>query len=410
MKFNKASVIAKLELPEGKTDHFVFDDDLPGFGVRIRKGGSKTYLIQYDTSGIKGRMTLGSTAKLTLEQARKLAKIEFGKIAAGENPLTARKAARQQTVVGTFKAAAEGFIAHKKEKAARGERGGRASTMESTERYLLEYAKPLHHLRLREGDLTRSQVSTLLKSINSKRGPVAADRCRSAISAALGWAIRDGLCEDDFHNPAEETNKHSEQTFKGRALSDDEIKAIWNACGDDDFGRIVKLLILTGARRNEIGKLEWTEVKDDLISLPGSRTKNHLPFDIPLTEAALDQIGQRQDRKYVFGRYASSEGFGGFSKAKAHFDAKLTGVAPWRLHDLRHTFSTKLHGDLDIEPHIVEACLNHISGHRASTAGRYNHAKYNPQKRAALEAWARRIAVITGKNVTDLGKHRKRRA
>src|SRR5262249_2745741 len=131
-------------------------------------------------------------------------------------------------------------------------------------------------------------------------------------------------------------------------------------------------------------------------------------FEVPLTAQALALVGERAEgRKYVFGRYASSEGFSGHSKAKEHFDAKLEGVAPWRIHDLRHTFSTKLHEDLDIEPDIVEACINHVTGAKSGVAGRYNHAKYNDQKRAALEAWATRLAVITGKNVVDIGKGRK---
>ncbi len=170
-----------------------------------------------------------------------------------------------------------------------------------------------------------------------------------------------------------------------------EIAAIWNACDEDsEFGRIVKLLFLTGCRRNEIAKLEWDEVGEDLISISSSRTKNHLPFDVPLTDLARGLIGQRPEklRKYVFGRYSTSEGFGGFSKAKAELDAKLgDAVAKWRLHDLRHTVSTRMHEKVSIAPHLVEAVLNHISGTKAGVAGRYNHAAYNPQKRDALKRW-----------------------
>jgi integrase len=374
----------------------------PGFGLRTRDG-KKRFVVQYKLGNQHRRITL--RPNLSKPEAAKEAKKLLGDVAKGIDVQGDRKAARQEAVVGSFKAVIDDFLAYQSTRR-------RPSSLASTKRYLMEYAKQLHGLRLDAG-LGRAQVTAVLKTVAKDHGPVAADRCRSALSAAFAWAIGEGACTADFHNPVTGTNKHSEQAFKGRALSDEEIKAIWTAAGDDDFGRIVRLLILTGARRNEIGKLEWDEVNDDMISLPSERTKNHLPFDIPLTAVAREILGPRPEgRKFVFGRYASSEGFGGFSKAKAHFDAKLGAARqiPWRLHDLRHTFSTKLHEDLDIEPHIVEACLNHVSGHKSGVGGRYNHSKYNPQKRAALEAWANRIAVITGKNVTDIGKHRKRRA
>jgi integrase len=421
-----------------------------GFGLRTR-GGKARYIVQYRIGNQQRRMTLGRA--LSKAQAAKEAKKILGDVARGIDPQAVKQAARTETKVGTAKAVFEGFIAHKKEKAKRGEKGARASTIASTERYLGlakdkdgktlgGYAEPLHRLRLNDNkELGRAQIAAVLNAVAKQHGPVAADRCRSALSAAFAWAIGEGSCSIGFHNPVDDTNKQSEQTFKGRALDDAEIKAIWDATEDaekkedgkfregSDFSRIVRLLLLTGARRDEISRLEWSEVKDGMISLPGERTKNHLPFDIPLTAAARDLIGERDnDRIYVFGRYASSEGFSGHSKAKAHLDAKLGGsVKPWRIHDLRHTFSTKLHEEVqvlkptedgkkkvlvDVEPHVVEACLNHVSGAaKRGVAGKYNHSKYNPQKRAALEAWAKRLAVITGENVTDMTKHpRKKRA
>jgi integrase len=388
----------------GIKDTLVRDKAQEGLFVRTRDDGGKTatsYVVIYRVGKQQRKMTLPDISR---EQARKAAKNILAKVALGQDPQGEKNAKRTASVVGTTRAVFEDFIAHQSTRR-------RPSSLEATKRYLFEYAKPLHGLKL-DASLGRAQVTSVLKSVAKDHGPVAADRCRSALSAAFAWAIGEGACTADFHNPVTGTNKYSEQTFKGRALGDHEITAIWDACGKDDFGIIVKLLLLTGARRDEISRLEWSEVKGDMISLPGSRTKNHLPFDIPLTAVARGFIGSPPDNsKYVFGRYESSQGFSGHSKAKAQLDAKLGDqVKPWRLHDLRHTFSTRLHEDLDIEPHIVEACLNHVSGHKGGVAGRYNHSRYNDQKREALEAWAKRIAVITGKNVTDIGKHRKRRA
>ena len=110
-------------------------------------------------------------------------------------------------------------------------------------------------------------------------GPVSADRARAALSSCFAWAIGEGLAPDLWSNPVAGTNTQASGESPGRALDNDELVAIWNAAGADDFGRIVRLLIFTGCRRNEIAKLEWDEVKDDLISLPESRTKNGLRFD-----------------------------------------------------------------------------------------------------------------------------------
>jgi integrase len=399
--------VKKIEVPidektsEPKGDHIAWDDQLKGFGFRIRRGKNgvrRTWVIQWKNSISQGRESLDAS-KVGADAARRTAKQWLGKAAAGEDPRGDRKARE----AGTFKAAAADFIKHQKEK------GKRASTIYASELYLLKYCKPLHPLRLNSEGIDRAEVSKLLKAIKTAHGPVSADRARAALSSMFAWAIRDGGAATGFNNPVADTNTHSDGGSKGRALKDVELASIWNAADNKtDFGRIMRLLILTGCRRNEIAKLEWQEVDDELISIPGSRTKNHLQFDVPLTPLARSLIGPRPDkpRKYVFGRYSSSKGFGGFSKAKAELDAKLgDAVADWRLHDIRHTVSTGMHEKIGVQPHVVEAVLNHISGAKAGVAGRYNHAAYNPQKRDALERWENHVTVLaakaSGANVTD---------
>jgi integrase len=402
MKLTKGT-INKIDT-EGKADHIQWDDELTGFGLRTRQGADRTrssWIVQYKIGAQQRLMVIGDASKVSAADARKAAQKELAKVELGQDPQKEKKKGRD---VGTFKAAAEAFIEHQREK------NKRPSTIYASELYLLKYAKTLHALRLAPEEIDRVVVSDLLKAIKKAHGPVSADRARAALSSMFAWAIKDGAAAAGFNNPVTDTNTHSEGGSKGRALKDAELAAIWNATGDgSDFGRIVRLLILTGCPRNEIAKLEWDEVQDDLISIPGDRTKNHLQFDVPLTDLARDLIGPRPDRprKYVFGRYSITQGFGGFSKAKAQLDAKLgDAVASWRLHDLRHTVSTGMHEKIGIEPHVVEACLNHISGARAGVAGRYNHAAYNAQKRDALEQWENHITVLaakaSGANVTKL--------
>jgi integrase len=215
--------------------------------------------------------------------------------------------------------------------------------------------------------------------------------------------LREGLV---LSNPVIGTNKPTEERSRDRVLSQDELAAVWRACREDDYGRIVRLLILTGQRREEVGAMAETEIDAAraLWTLPGERTKNRLPHEVPLSRpvlAILEKHPRRSGRTLIFG-----EGIGGFSgwgKAKAALDARMAGagavIAPWRLHDLRRTVATGI-AEIGVPPHIVEAVLNHVSGHKAGVAGVYNRALYTAEKRNALDAWARHV-----RETSNLGCH-----
>jgi integrase len=188
--------------------------------------------------------------------------------------------------------------------------------------------------------------------------------------------------------------KNLTKSERARVLNDAELVAIWNASDPEtDYGRIVRLLMLTGQRRNEIAKLKRSEIDTEqrLIALPPERTKNKRPHDVPLSATALELLrGIAADREYVFGR--SDAGYSGFSRAKARLDDR-SSVAEWTQHDMRRTMATKM-ADLGVEPHIIEAVLNHVSGHKKGVAGIYNRSPYATQKRAALDLWAGHLQTI----------------
>ena len=368
----------------------------PGFGLRTRNG-IKRHVVQYKLGNQQRRITLRPA--LTLVQARNEAKKILGKVAAGVDPQAVKKAARTGATIGTFRHIAVEFIQHQRDTRKR-----REKTVKLTSLYLLQYCKHLHPKKA--DDIQRSDVASTLRSIAKENGAVTADRARAALSACYAWAIGEGLCGDNYSNPVIGTNKQVEEYIPiDRVLKDTEIAAIWNACGNDDFGRIVKLLISTGCRRDEIARLKWEEVDGDLITLPSERTKNHRKFEIPLPKLARDILGDKPEgaTSFVFGRLGS--GFSGFSKAKAQLDAKLGFDKSWRLHDIRHTVSTGMN-ELGVEPHIVEAVLNHVSGYKAGVAGRYNHAAYRDQKREALAHWATYTMGVVTPNVSHLRKRR----
>jgi integrase len=380
-----AQTIAKLELAAGKIDFVFFDDDLQGLGLRLRKGSkgiSYTWIFQYSRNGNAKRMRVGEYPTLSPQAARDIARPWYGAVCQGRDPASEKAQAQiDHDSVGQIVTL---YLADKKDDL-------RQRTFIEAERYLTDYAKRLHATPLR--NVTRADIAALLDRITADHGKATANRVRSNLSSLFIWAQRKGKAES---NPVAFTEKHKEEK-RDRTLTDDELAAIWNAAGDGDYGTIVKLLMLTGQRRDEIGGLCWSEIAGSQINLPPNRTKNGKAHFVPLSEAALALLPKRTDRDHVFGRGDGADGFAGWSAAKAALDKRLGDtVAPWRLHDLRHAMSTGMH-EKGVAPHIVEAIINHISGHKAGVAGRYNHANYSAERKAALDMWAAHVMSLVTK-------------
>jgi integrase len=191
---------------------------------------------------------------------------------------------------------------------------------------------------------------------------------------------------------------------RDRVLTDPELRAIWQACGENDFGWIIRLLMLTGARRDEIGGLCRSEVDLDkgLLEIPGGRTKNHHPLQLSLPSVAvsiLESVPQREGRDSFFG---GGEGpFGAWSYSTLTLGARIAEmqgapIAAWRIHDIRRTVATGM-GELGVQPHIIEAVLNPRSGHKGGVAGVYNRATYESEIKRALALWeSHLISVVEG--------------
>ena len=154
--------------------------------------------------------------------------------------------------------------------------------------------------------------------------------------------------------------------------------------------------------------LRWSEIVGDKIVLPGPRTKNGHEHVIPITaavQAILDERPRTGD--VVFGR---SQGFHGWAWSKMALDQRISdsgvALAHWTHHDLRRSMATHM-AESGTPPHIIEAILNHVSGHKAGVAGIYNRASYEPQKRIALEKWADHVeALVSGKRAATVVKLR----
>jgi integrase len=213
------------------------------------------------------------------------------------------------------------------------------------------------------------------------------------------WAMGEGLLGPNPVNPVIGTNNPQNGPPRERVLDDAELAAIWRACEDDDYGTIVKILALTGCRREEIGGMNWSEIdwNRHALRLPAARVKNKRTHVLPLADLALDiikTIPRQLGRDRVFGDREQGNGFGSWGRYKAALDLRLAGrVAPWRLHDLRRSVATGM-ADLGVLPHVIEAVLNHVSGHKAGVAGIYNRSSYEGEVRAALAVWGGHIKEI----------------
>jgi integrase len=143
--------------------------------------------------------------------------------------------------------------------------------------------------------------------------------------------------------------------------------------------------------------MRWSELDLDIgtWTLPAERSKNHRAHTIALPAAALVIVKSilRTDRDHLFGARADA-GFTSWPWCKQELDRRLgDAVKPWRVHDVRRTVATRM-GDLGVEPHVIEATLNHFSGHRRGVAGVYNRSSYERAVKAALSMWAEHVLSI----------------
>jgi integrase len=389
MKFTDR-LIAAYRPPKDKADHIEFDDDFPGFGFRCREGRC-SWVFQYSigsgSTRTSPRMKLGNYPALPLKQARALAEKLHAKVVDGQHPAAARKIKRAENTDTLGRLVARYLDFQKTELRP-------ASYAEAT-RYLDRYAAPLHGLPLAAVDNKR--ITKLLGEVAEDKGSVTSNRLRTSVMGCFSWAMKNGHHD---HNPVIGTAARKEKT-RDRVLADTEIKALWNHLADDDFGDIVRLLLLTGQRASEIGDLHWSEVDLDhgLISLPGARTKNGRPHEIPMSALVREILQSRprsDGRKLVFGSGAG--GFAGWGKSRERVDRAIAtsrgeALAHWTIHDLRRTTATGM-ANLGEMPHVIEAVLNHVSGQRAGVAGIYNRALYKTEKAQALAKWAAHVLAV----------------
>jgi integrase len=359
-----------------KLEGWLWDTSCVGFGARRQRDGV-FYYLRYRHNGAQVMRSIGRHGSpWTPDTARNRARELLGSVAGGTD-LFAQPLASED-----FAALVERYLERK-------QRALKPTAYSEVARYLRKHAAPLHALKL--GEIDRRTIAVLLGEIETDSGPVARNRARTWLNGFFSWCITEGLVET---NPVQGTAKANEGGSRERVLTQEELRKLWAALGQGSFSDIVRLLLLTGQRRNEIGRLAWSEIDlgRKLLVLPPARTKNSRQHEVPLSAQALAIFARYPHRwEFVF----SERGYMNWSDAKARLDRRLE-IAEWRLHDLRRTCATGM-AELGVQPHIIEAVLNHVSGHKAGVAGIYNRARYEGEMRDALTKWADHVeALIVG--------------
>jgi integrase len=397
MELTKRTV-AGLVLPAGKNECVYWDDALPGFGVRLRKGKgevSRTYRIQFRV-GSQQRSKSLDARKVSLEDARKHARQLFAKAQLGHDPAAEKAAARAAAVAAklTLGAVSDRYLTSKQQAVKAGIYA--ENTFEATERYFRVHWAPLRDRPLES--IKRADVAARLQEITAEHGRAASTKARATLAALYRWSMGEGLTDA---NPVFATNNPGLGVLpRERVLTDAEIEVLWSALGDDDFGLIVRLLLLLGARRDEIGKLKWSEVdlESGLLQLPAARVKNRRTLTLTLPRPALDilRVIPRRDG-HVFGH--ALHGFTSWSAAKKQLDARLvatgTPLADFRLHDLRRTMRTGL-SKLGVRSDVAEMAIGHA---KAGIIAVYDKHRFEAEVANAHAKWAAHLLdVVEGKS------------
>jgi len=369
-----------------------WDDDITGFGVRIYPTGKKSFVLSYRVGGRKRLLALGQYGKITLDQARKMARTELASVISGKDPVEAR---RRQAEAATVRELAQEYIE-------RYAKPNKRSWREDERILNYDVVPRLGTHRIEE--VTRKQVNALLDRIVNRGAPIQANRTLACVRRMFNFAVARSLIDA---SPVTHIEAPTKEQPKKRALTDDELRRFWEELGTatyitDTVKRAIKLILVTAQRPGEVAALSWTEIEGDWWTIPGERAKNGLEHRVPLTDIANGLIGAKNGAEYVFpsykGRPITVSGIARAVRALVH----QTGLAAFTPHDLRRTAATRL-GELGFNRLIQDKILNHRD---RTIGGVYDHYSYDREKRAALEAWERKLnQIVTGEtesNVIDI--------
>lgn len=361
-------------------DYFVWDTQIAGFGIRILPSGAKTYQAQYRKGGRTRRVSVGRHGKITVDEARKLAKEIMGQVAKGENPA---EEISQHRKAPTVAALCERFFeAHVMERC-------KPSTQGEYRRAIDLFIVPAMG-SFKVMDVERKDIAELHHKFRDK--PYQANRTLGVLSKMFNlseiWGLR-----PDGSNPCRHVPKYRE-VKRQRYLSNAELQRLGQVLSDAErmgsetpfIIAAFRLLILTGCRLGEIQTLKWEYITPDGMELPDTKTGARR---IPLPTAArsvLSALPRFADNPYIIAGKVTGRHATDFQHPWRRIREKA-GLANVRIHDLRHTYaSNAVSSGMPIQ--MVGRLLGHT---QLQTTMRYAHLADDPVRRAA-EANAERLS------------------
>lgn len=379
------------------------DSKIVGLRLTVLPSGQKSWSVRYTIHGRDRRLTLGRFPVLNVDNARKLASAALRTVASGDDPQSKKIEARRRASAGLdrddlFGAIWDRYIAEYVRP------NLKASTAGEIERLALTLILPKFKRR-KLSEIGPHDVKALVAAQKTRGAPVQANKVFVTLRAFFNWTRRELLLKE---SPCAGLQKPESDRHRDRVLSDQEIRWLWRACGEIGFpfGPMTKLLLLTGARRDEVRAMTKGEVDRNgaLWTLPGQRVKNGREHAIHLANATalvLDSIPKIENEAgYIFCTNGETP-VSGFSRAKRRLDALMTAyaereekeIAPWVIHDLRRTVASGM-ARLGIALPVIERCLNHVSGSFAGIVGVYQKHEFAAEKKAAFDAWARHVETV----------------
>ena len=388
-------------------DVFRWDDEIRGFGLRVRPNGLKVYVLQYRNGGGRSRrVALGQHGPLTAEAARQIALAHRARIAAGADPAAERAERRASETVDAF---ADRYLSqhaepHKKPVSVLNDR-----------MIIARYIRPaIGTLQLAE--VTCADITKLHQSMRAT--PYLANRCLALLSTMLHLAERWGT-RPDGSSPCRHVQKYTERR-RQRFLSSAELARLGKTLAAVERENVehrsvapaVRLLILTGARRGEVLGLRWQHVnwERQCLDLPDSKTG---PKTVHLNPPALEVLSALADQRadgseWVLPGRNAEKPLIGLPHAWERI-RKRAGLDDVRLHDLRHSFASVAAAQHTSLP-VIGALLGHT---QPSTTARYAHLAADPLKEAATRIGnelARLMHPLHASAVVELPKQRRSRA
>src|SRR5262245_54513265 len=373
---------------------------MPGLYLVTQPSGAKAWAVRYRIGGKPAKFTIGAWPAFGVADARREASTILQQVARGEDPAHIKRERQIEAASAVDFATAARLWVEREQRPKRRAWKGTARVIglapDADGDFVIMRGDVVDRWgKRRLADISRTDVIHLIDEV-AARAPYMANRLLAHLKSLFNFLIARDMVQA---NPCIGVKPQPEEA-RDRILSDDELVRAWHAASDLGWphGPIVRLLILTGQRRDEVSGMRWAEVDFDqqLWKLPRERVKNNTAHEIPLSAPALDVL-RRLERKSqrVFLRPGLTQ-VSGFSKAKARLDT-ISSVADWRLHDLRRTVASGM-ARLGVSLPVVEKVLNHTSGSFAGIVGVYQRHDFAGEKRDALDRWAGHVVgLVEGK-------------